>query len=78
MCELSCVQSGVRSDPECWGRSAQRGVLSVGATVQERPWVQGSAVASLLARVPILLVTYSPQGEGSQRAGDPASDPANA
>lgn len=36
------------------------------------------SVASPLARVPILLVTYSPQSEGSQRAGDPASDPTNA
>lgn len=50
----------------------QRGLLSVRVIVQESPPVQGSAVASLLTCVQILLVTYSSKGWRS------CSDPTNA
>lgn len=47
-------------------------------STHQEPQVQSRPVASPLIRVQVRLVTYSPQGKQSQRAGDPASYPTSA
>lgn len=60
------------------GYAVHRGVCCLSEPNTRRAQVQGSLVASPLIPDQMLLVTYSPQGKPSQRAGDPASYPSSA